>query len=344
MLPYGFYLVDGEPFSGHRLEQMRQLLNNVGLDYDNGIGVSVGICNGNDDMIAAASLQENIIKCVAVSPEYEALGLTAELLQYLFAKVSPNKTLFVYTKPKNRPLFECFGFAALANTGTVLLMERPRGSVGRFLESLPPPSGENIGAVVANCNPMTLGHLWLIDSARKECDFLYVFVLSEDKSEVPAKDRLEIVRRSCAQWENVAVCPTGPYLVSSATFPAYFLKDKVLVNEQWCELDPLVFAQWFCPKLRITKRYVGSEPFSPITAAYNKQLAKILPGFGISVTELNRFAVCGQPVSATRVRALLRQNCREDIRSLVPDATWHYFCDLQNYASFLLRDTEMNLK
>ena len=343
MLPYGFYLISGEPFSERRHAQMRKLLNKVGLDYDEGICINVGICNTNDDMIATASLQKNIIKCVAVSPEYESLGLTAELLQYLFTKAPPDQTLFVYTKPKNRPVFDSFGFSPLAETRTVLLMERPRGRINRFLESLPPPSGKIIGAVVANCNPMTLGHLWLIDSARKKCDFLYVFILSEDKSEVPAKDRLEIVRCACAQWENVSVCPTGPYLVSAATFPAYFLKDADLVNDQWCELDPLIFARHFCPKLGISRRFVGSEPFSPITAAYNQQLAKTLPQFGISLTELERYCVGEQPVSATHVRALLRQNRREDIRALVPETTWNYFSDPKNYESFLLRDSGKNL-
>ena len=38
------------------------------------------------------------------------------------------------------------------------------------------------GAVVMNCNPLTLGHRYLIEQALKQCDYLMIFVVQEDKS------------------------------------------------------------------------------------------------------------------------------------------------------------------
>ena len=39
-----------------------------------------------------------------------------------------------------------------------------------------------IGSIVMNCNPFTLGHQYLIETAIKSCDYLYIFVVEEDKS------------------------------------------------------------------------------------------------------------------------------------------------------------------
>ena len=40
---------------------------------------------------------------------------------------------------------------------------------------------------------MTLGHLYLIEEAAKRCGHLYLLIVSEDRSAVPAGDRRRIV-------------------------------------------------------------------------------------------------------------------------------------------------------
>ena len=45
-----------------------------------------------------------------------------------------------------------------------------------------------------NCNPMTNGHLYLIDTARQMVDLLYIFIVEEDKSDFAFRDRLALVQ------------------------------------------------------------------------------------------------------------------------------------------------------
>ena len=47
-----------------------------------------------------------------------------------------------------------------------------------------------IGAIVMNCNPFTLGHKYLIKESLKKVDYLYIFVVEEDKSIFPFKDKI----------------------------------------------------------------------------------------------------------------------------------------------------------
>lgn len=55
--------------------------------------------------------------------------------------------------------------------------------------------GKN-GCIVMNCNPFTLGHQYLVEYASKRVDHLYLFVVEEDKSFFPFRDRLELVKRA----------------------------------------------------------------------------------------------------------------------------------------------------
>ena len=163
----------------------------------------------------------------------------------------------------------------------MLLMENRRDGIRSFVASLPPAPAGNVGAIVANCNPFTRGHRYLVETAAGQCDFLYVFLVSEDRSFFSARDRLELARRNLADLPNVAVCPTGDYMISAATFPTYFLKDQSRAAECSTELDLKIFAEHFARPLGITRRFVGEEPFCPVTRAYNRQMLKLLPTWGI---------------------------------------------------------------
>jgi [citrate (pro-3S)-lyase] ligase len=184
-------------------------------------------------------------------------------------------------------------------------------------EALP---GEKIGAAVMNCNPFTLGHRYLIETAAKECDHVYVFVLSEDQSRFSTHDRMEMVRLGTADLANVTVLPTGPYLISNATFPTYFLKDREGASQVHCKLDIAIFENYFVPKFGITHRYVGTEPLSPVTAQYNEALKENLKK--VTLVEIPRLETGTVPVSASAVRSAL--DAGEDIRKLVPESTYQY--------------------
>ena len=136
--------------------------------------------------------------------------------------------------------------------------------------------------------------------------------------------RLRLVREGTAHLPNVRVHPSGHYMISSATFPTYFLKSDPIERGAGGALDLAVFGQHFAPALGITRRFVGQEPFSPITALYNRQMQEILPRYGVEVVEIPRRQIGGQAVSASRVRALLAQGQMEKVKALVPLTTWDF--------------------
>ncbi|MBQ1281625.1 MAG: GNAT family N-acetyltransferase, partial [Oscillospiraceae bacterium] len=198
-MEYGLNLHTGAPLRGRLLAQLRDFLAKSGLRYDEGIEFSAVIQNAEGAIVASASLQEGVIKCVAVDPAMQGEGLTATLLTAVRQEAMQrgHRRLFLYTKPENRMLFAPLGFHAVAATAKVLLMEDRPGGFAAWAESIRAPAAHGtVGSIVMNCNPMTNGHRYLIETAAAQCDFLYLFILSEDKSAVPTANRLRLVRET----------------------------------------------------------------------------------------------------------------------------------------------------
>lgn len=308
------------PIRGSMRDRLADFLCQCGLDLDPGVQYTV--CLTEDEKIAATgSLDGRVLKCIAVSPEYQGQDLSArimtELCQEAFRR--GEKHLLLFTKPGNESTFRGFGFFPILHTRDCLLMENQKNGLEKFLESVK-AEGEysRIGCIVANCDPMTNGHLYLIRQAAKQCDHLYVFVLSENKGCFDAAQRLAWVRESCRELKNVSVHPSGPYMISAATFPDYFIRDKERVDQIRCEMDIRIFCERIAPVLGITTRFVGTEPFSPTTNAYNGQLKKTLPAAGLALCEIERLPYEGRAVSATRVRELWRKGKTDALKPLVP--------------------------
>ena len=308
---------------GSKKNKWEKLLQKAGLACDEQIDSTVLIWEG-EELIATGSRWGNILKCIAVDDAHRGEDLTATVLTNLRqdAFTDGYSHLFLYTKPGNEMMFSSLFFYPIAKTGDVLLMENRQNGIGSFLNTLPVAEGETVGAAVMNCNPFTKGHRYLIETAAKECDRVYVFVLSEDRSEFSAKDRLEMVKRGVADLPNVTVLPTGPYLISSATFPTYFLKEREKATQVQCLLDIEIFAKYYVPKFGIQKRYVGTEPLSPMTAQYNEALAAALPEKGVLLRQIPRLEQAGIPVSASAVRA--NRNNPEKLAQLLPQTTLDY--------------------
>ena len=302
------------------------LLQRCALEPDDGVERTVLIWE-DGDLAATGSRQGNVLKCIAVDPAHQGSGLTATLLTQLRqdAFAGGFSHLFLYTKPSNRWMFQSLFFYPVVQPDKVLLMENRSGGISEFIWSLDPVKREGkIGAAVMNCNPFTLGHRYLIETASKECDHVYVFVLSEDASRFSAVDRMAMVKAGTADLENVTVLPTGPYLISSATFPTYFLKDRENSEQVHCQLDVEIFGRWFVPAFGITRRYVGTEPFSVMTDSYNRTLAEHLPEFGVELHLVPRLEKNGIAVSATTVRSLLECGDFDNLRRIVPETTYEY--------------------
>ena len=317
------------PLRGSKVNIWRDFLAKAGLTADTDATQTVLIWDA-EQLIATGSRTGNLLKYIAVDPTRQGEGLLAKVLTALRQEAFGEgyQHLFLYTKPVNGPLFSDLLFYPVAQTGDVLLMEDRKDGIGSFIQELSPQKrAGKIGAAVMNCDPFTLGHQYLIETAAKDCDHLYVFVLSEDKGHFSAADRLEMVRRGTEHLSNVTVLPTGPYLISSTTFPTYFLKNRDQAEQIHCQLDVAVFVRHFAPAFSVSARYVGTEPLSELTNQYNEVLKTQLPQQGIAVVEIPRLSINDTPISASAVRNALETKNPQALRSLVPPTTFAYLKD-----------------
>ena len=317
------------PLRGSKVNIWSDFLAKAGLVADSDAEQTVLVWD-EDQLVATGSRTGNLLKYIAVDPARQGEGLLAKVLTALRQEAFREgyQHLFLYTKPANRSLFSDLLFYPVAQTGDVLLMEDRKDGIHSFIRNLPAQKHTGkIGAAVMNCDPFTLGHQYLIETAAKDCDHLYVFVLSEDKGYFRATDRLEMVRHGTEHLSNVTVLPTGPYLISSATFPTYFLKNRDQAEQIHCQLDVEIFVRYFVPAFTITTRYVGTEPLSKLTSQYNEVLKTQLPQQGIDVVEIPRLSIKDTPVSASAVRNALENKDLQALRSLVPHTTVTYLKD-----------------
>lgn len=313
-------------FDSQKKAIWQEFLKNANLSYDEEVKETALLWD-DDRLIGTGSRDGNLLKLIAISPEYHGEDLTSVLLSELRKSAFSDgfNHLFLYTKPENEKIFESLFFYTVAKTENVLLMENRKNGINNFLTEICKEKAEGaVGAIVMNANPFTFGHRYLVEKASQICDKLYVFVVSEDKSRFSAFDRMEMVKLGTEDIKNVTVLPTGPYLVSSATFPTYFLKEREKANEVQCLLDVEIFLKYFAPKFSINYRFVGEEPLSPMTNEYNKSLKSGLEKEGIKVFEIPRLQLNGGVVSASKVRELMDNSDIKELKSLVPSTTFEY--------------------
>ena len=308
---------------GRKKQMWEEFLLRAGLTPDENLQRTVLVWD-NQQLVATGSRQGNLLKCIAVDENRQGEGITATLITALRQDAfdAGHQHLFLYTKPQNEFLFSSLFFYPIAKSDKVLLMESRKDGIRSFVAGLPKAEAAGkIGAAVMHCNPFTLGHRYLIETAAKECDHLYVFVLSEAGAMFSPEDRMAMVKAGTADLPNVTVLPTGPYLISSATFPTYFLKEKDQLPQSQCRLDIAIFTRYFVPHFGITHRFVGTEPFSPSTNLYNGELKVLLPPADVAVQELPRLETSSGAVSASAVRQLLDEKKYAEAAALLPETT-----------------------
>ena len=187
-----------------------------------------------------------------------------------------------------------------------------------------------IGSIVMNCNPFTLGHRYLIDQALSKVDHLYIFVVEEDKSIFPFKDRIDLVKKGISDIsDKVTVLPSGKWMISLLTFPEYFSKDSLQEDTIDPSKDVTLFGKYICPSLNISQRFVGEEPFDSVTKQYNDSMKSILPKYGVILNEIPRNCIDDEHViSASKVREIIKTHLSM-LKQYVPDSTLDYL--EQNY-------------
>lgn len=315
----------------HRSQSARKdwenLLEASNLSTQEQTDYTVGIYKG-DDLVATGSYAGNVIKCVAVHSDYQSENFLTDIVVHLMDQLRSNGSnhYFVYTCPKNSVYFKSLGFNKIVETSNVTFMEFGHPNFEDYLSMLSNHKKEgNNGAVVMNANPITNGHLHLIEEIAKRSDYVYVFVLSEDRSEFNDEERMMLVKRATADMSNVIVLPTNDYMVSSATFPSYFLRDRAQesVARIQATVDATLFKERVAPVLNIKHRLVGKEPYSRVTEIYNESMSEVFQD-DLELEIIPRLEVEGEVISATKVRKALSEGHPESIKNLVPSTTYDY--------------------
>lgn len=349
------------PTTPRQRQRIEAFLKRNGLRFDD-MHYYAAITDDDGEMIAGGGLKGNVIKCVAVDDAHKGEAIANTLISHLIAHANKegHSNVMLFTKPKNRQLFESLSFRLLAEAPEAVLMETGIGGINNMVEQLKKIKEEgevckennqeckeeektnlNIttpqhlnpsttqplttttprgGVVVMNCNPFTLGHRYLIEQAAKQVERLFVMVVREDCSLFAYAERKAMVEQGVAHLKNVTVIDGSEYAISQATFPTYFLKRLDDAADTQMLLDLDLFRRHIAPALGATVRFVGTEPTDRLTRRYNQLMHEVLT----DVREISRLEKDGNAVSASRVRKAMEQGDMNVIRQLVPPTTLPY--------------------
>ena len=349
------------PTTPRQRQRIEAFLKRNGLRFDD-MHYYAAVTDDDGEMIAGGGLKGNVIKCVAVDDAHKGEAIANTLISHLIAHANEegHSNVMLFTKPKNRQLFESLSFRLLAEAPEAVLMETGIGGINNMVEQLKkikeesekykeynkeckeeektnlntsPSQHHNTttpqplttttprgGVVVMNCNPFTLGHRYLIEQAAKQVERLFVMVVREDCSLFAYAERKAMVEQGVAHLENVTVIDGSEYAISQATFPTYFLKRLDDAADTQMLLDLDLFRRHIAPALGTTVRFVGTEPTDQLTRRYNQLMHEVLA----DVRETARLEKEGNAVSASRVRKAMEQGDMSTIRQLVPPTTLPY--------------------
>ena len=317
-------------------KRILQLLNAEGIKRDRNLDYTCAAYDSDYNIIGTGSCFGNTLRCLAVSHEHRGEGLTnkiiSHLIQYQFER--GNYHLFIYTKYTTYHLFKDLGFYEIVRIkDQIVFMENKKTGFSDYLNELKKNNINNIdhnkkkvAAIVMNANPFTLGHQYLIEKASKENDILHLFIVSEDKSIVPFKVRKQLIKEGTKHLTNIIYHDSGPYIISSSTFPSYFQKDEKDVIESHANLDIEIFAK-IAKALDINARYIGEEPTSLVTGIYNQLMIKKLPENGIQCVVVPRMTnkEGNEVISASDVRKAIKEGQFEKMKNMVPECTYKFF-------------------
>lgn len=349
------------PTTPRQRQRIEAFLKRNGLRFDD-MHYYAAVTDDDGEMIAGGGLKGNVIKCVAVDDAHKGEAIANTLISHLIAHANKegHSNVMLFTKPKNRQLFESLSFRLLAEAPEAVLMETGIGGINNMVEQLkkikeegevckennqeckeeektnlnittpqhlnPSPSQPLTtttplrGVVVMNCNPFTLGHRYLIEQAAKQVERLFVMVVREDCSLFAYAERKAMVEQGVVHLKNVTVIDGSEYAISQATFPTYFLKRLDDAADTQMLLDLDLFRRHIAPALGTTVRFVGTEPTDQLTRRYNQLMHEVLA----DVRETARLEKKGNAVSASRVRKAMEQGDMSTIRQLVPPTTLPY--------------------
>lgn len=349
------------PATPRQRQRIEAFLKRNGLRIDD-MNYYAAVLDDDGEMIAGGGLKDDVIKCVAVDDAHKGEAIANTLVSHLISHANQEGygCIKLFTKPKNRQLFESLSFRLLAEAPEAILMETGIGGISNTVEALKkikeesktykeynkeckedskkckentsylttsPPHHLNTtmqptGCIVMNCNPFTLGHRYLVESASRMVEHLFVIVVREDRSAFSYQERKAMVTAGTADLKNVTVCDGSEYAISNTTFPTYFLKRLSDATDTQILLDLDLFRRHIAPALGAEVRFVGTEPTDELTRRYNELMMESLGKD--HVVEIPRLENGGVVVSASRVRRAMESNSLKEAAQLVPPTTLPY--------------------
>lgn len=330
------------PLKGKSRQQLVTFLESFHLNFDDDIQEAVGIFIsaqnsgtesapqfGENDLIACGGCSDHVIKCIAIREEFQNTGLLSKIISYFYSRMKESgiQNILIYTKPEQAEKFVTLGFTCIVKTENVALLESESEGISSYVEKIReflPEEIHEFGCIVMNANPFTNGHQYLVETASCQCRHLLIIPVKEDRSVFPYDVRFQLIKENIRPYENVSLMDGSDYIISAASFPTYFLKKNSDISRIQAELDLTLFGSRIAKPLRITQRFIGTEPYDLLTAEYNRQMKKILPLYGVQPVMIPRLEIQGEAVSASHVRKLLCENDFPSIKKLVPPATYHF--------------------
>ena len=307
-------------------QAVKRFLQTFNLKYLNDVDYTFYLEDENC-VIGTVSLAKNVICDLAVSDKYQGENLATTLISHAISKLREDKIYDykVFTKPEYLDKFLSLGFNLLIKTQDFVSLEGGESNVYRTIDNLKVKIKMDLGgldndygAIVMNANPFTLGHLSLLEYALSKHNKVLIFILEEDKSEFSFKERFSLAFLATRQYaDRVCVLPSTNYIISSETFPDYFIHEKTALTKAHAEYDAMIFEKYFMKELKISKRYIGSE-IKDYMSLYNDSLKKILND---KVEIVDRFTLANTVVSASTVRDYIKSNNVEKALELVPTST-----------------------
>lgn len=349
------------PATPRQRQRIEAFLKRNGLRIDD-MNYYAAVLDDDGEMIAGGGLKDDVIKCVAVDDAHKGEAIANTLVSHLISHVNQEGygCIKLFTKPKNRQLFESLSFRLLAEAPEAILMETGIGGISNTIKELKRIKEESekykeynkeckedskecrentsylttstphhltttmqpTGCIVMNCNPFTLGHRYLVESASRMVEHLFVIVVREDRSAFSYQERKAMVTAGTADLKNVTVCDGSEYAISNTTFPTYFLKRLSDATDTQILLDLDLFRRHIAPALGAEVRFVGTEPTDELTRRYNELMMESLGKD--HVVEIPRLENGGVAVSASRVRRAMESYSLKEAAQLVPPTTLPY--------------------
>ena len=118
-------------------QRIEAFLKRNGLRFDD-MHYYAAITDDDGEMIAGGGLKGNVIKCVAVDDAHKGEAIANTLISHLIAHANEegHSNVMLFTKPKNRQLFESLSFRLLAEAPEAVLMETGIGGINNMVEQL----------------------------------------------------------------------------------------------------------------------------------------------------------------------------------------------------------------